>query len=619
MGKRIVSIECGLTTTKIVEVSYDKKNNDVTIHTAKSMPTPEGAVGVSGIFDVETLAYSIKKVLSDSGIKTKNVVFTINSESIHARHMIIPYQKSTSDILEVVRAKAEDENIFPVDLEGYVLSFTKLGEIEETLDDSIEENEEEKSDVDNLDGKEIKKKKKKTKKKKTKLSLMAFIAPEGLVKSYLEVGRIAKLNVLSIEYVGNSVYNFVKIDNPDGNYIIVQLTDINSILTTVKEGVAISQRSTEYSYNSFANHLIERSKLFDNVKTIDEAFNYMNKMNFLSMTEEDIDNLDMSPIDQDDYERVREETIDSFFSLFNQINSFIGQYRNKYKQNIDKIIYISDRKSFPDIVESIQVNTSIKTYNFGVKSERFKDMDLTPIVSCLGAYINPVHFNILDSEFERRKQLTNRVILYSILTSITACVGIGVWSLLNYSSLSMKNMKLQSDIANATRAQQVFNDYQSSLTALTSITDFDNSCRTILNDLPDILEDIERVVPINVEIQSVGISKESIILTVSGSDKDSVAYLVENLEKVDWFQKYDDEGNQIGFGVDISSVTDDYAEGSNGTRNVNAVVSCYFKSDEDSDELGDASESISDSPTGMSEEELNNAVPPQDLSEGGEY
>ena len=79
MGKRIVSIECGLTTTKIVEVSYDKKNNDVTIHTAKSMPTPEGAIGVSGIFDVETLAYSIKKVLSDSGIKTKNVVFTINS------------------------------------------------------------------------------------------------------------------------------------------------------------------------------------------------------------------------------------------------------------------------------------------------------------------------------------------------------------------------------------------------------------------------------------------------------------------------------------------------------------------------------------------------------------
>ena len=618
MGKRIVSIECGLTTTKIVEVSYDKKNNDVTIHTAKSMPTPEGAVGVSGIFDVETLAYSIKKVLSDSGIKTKNVVFTINSESIHARHMIIPYQKSTSDILEVVRAKAEDENIFPVDLEGYVLSFTKLGEIEETLDDSIEENEEEKSDVDNLDGKEIKKKKKKTKKKKTKLSLMAFIAPEGLVKSYLEVGRIAKLNVLSIEYVGNSVYNFVKIDNPDGNYIIVQLTDINSILTTVKDGVVISQRSTEYSYNSFANHLIERSKLFGNVKTIDEAFDYMNKMNFLSMTEEDIDNLDMSPIDQDDYERVREETIDSFFSLFNQINSFIGQYRNKYNQNIDKIIYISDRKSFPDIVESIQVNTSIKTYNFGVKSERFKDMDLTPIVSCLGAHINPVHFNILDSEFERRKQLTNRVILYSILTSITACVGIGVWSLFNYSSLSMKNMKLQNDIANATRAQQVFNDYQSSLTALTSITDFDNSCRTILNDLPDILEDIERVVPTNVEIQSVGISKESIILTVSGSDKDSVAYLVENLEKVDWFQKYDDEGNQIGFGVDISSVTDDYAEGSNGTRNVNAVVSCYFKSDEDSDELGDTSES-SDSPIGMSEEELNNAVPPQDLSEGGEY
>lgn len=571
MSKKVLCIECGLSNVKIVEVSYDKKNKPI-VHNIITAPyTQDGIINASAVFDNEMLAFTINKALKENNIKTKEAVFVINSASIHARKFSMPKQRNSVEVLEVVKELNERDHVFPVDINNYVISYTPIREyIKE--DEDIKEESEEKSQEEET----IKVKKKKSK-GTTYQDVMVYIAPTDYVKSFLEIGRIAKLKVLSIEYLGNSVYNFVKGNITEDNYLTVQISDINCIVTAVKDGTIVMQRTINYSYGSFAKPLLERSSLFNDCKTYDDVFNYMNSSSFLSMSDEDIDKLDISSLDKDDFERIKNDVIESFFSLFNQINSFISTYRKEYFRNINKVILISEKENFPDVAESIEDNVKIPTCYYKLEGyDSFDTNTITSVLGCLGGNISPVHFNVLDSDFERKRLITNKIALWSTIGTMCTIAVVSAASVINYSSAVVKNQKLQSDINNAIEAQQVFNNYSTSVNNLTSITEFDESCITILNDLPDIFNDLESVIPSNVSVTAMGISLESITLSVDASDKDDIAFLVENLETLDWFKEFDEEGNRISMGIELSNVTDTYNDGDN-PRTVSTTIICHFK------------------------------------------
>lgn len=571
MSKKVLCIECGLSEVKIVEASYNKKEDKPTLHNIITVPyTHEGIINATTVFDEELLAFTIRKALTEANIKTNNAVFVINSAAIHARKITIPKQRSSVEVVELIKEINERDHIFPVDLTNYVLSYTPLAEYTKESEEVKEELEE-----TSQEDEQIKPKKKKSK-VVTYQDVMAYVAPRDYVKSFLEVGRIAKLKVVSVEYLGNSVYNFIKSGVTEDDYLTVQITDVNCIVTAIKDGVIAMQRTMDYSYNSFAKPLIERSNLFG-CKTIDDVFNYMNHSNFLAMSDVDIDNLNISSLDKDDFERVKNDVVDLFFSLFNQVNSFISTYRKEYNRNIDRIFFVSEKDNFPDVVESIEANVKVATECYKVMGyDSFDEVTLISALGCIGANIAPVHFNVLDSEFERNKQVANKVALWSTMGTAGVIAIISALSVFNYTSTVVKNQKLQSDINNAIEAQQVYNKYASSLDNLTSITEFDSSCTTILNDLPDIFNDLEAVIPTNVTITAMGISLESITLSVDATDKDEIAFLVENLEKLDWFKQFDDEGNRISLGIELNNVTDTYNDG-DSPRTVSTTIICHFK------------------------------------------
>lgn len=605
---RLLCIECGLTNVEICELDCDSKKSHLRVDKVIVLPTPKGTVTQKGLYEVETLAYSIRNVLDEQHIKTKDAIFTINTELIHSRRVDIPYQNTSTKVLEVLKAKAEEDKIFPLELDNNVLSYVELSKT--ALQEEIEKEEVvEESDNNETDNDKENKKEKGTKKKKKNSNvgmiqnLMGFIVPSEFVKSYLELGRLAKLNVKSIEYCGNSTYNFIKNmqEYKQGSYMIVQITDFDCILTTIEDGLMVEQRSTEYSYSTFANPLIERSKLFNNVTGIDDTFRYMNEVNFFGLTESDLDKMsNLNMLDKEDYWKVKEEVEDTFLSLFGRISSFLNQYRISNKKNIDKIIFVNERESFPDIIESISVNTGVPTEKFVVTNRNcsvntgkntvviyednkniteldFSQFDLLTVINCLGAYINPVNFNILDSEFQRRKELTNRVVMGIILGSLTVCVFYGLYNLYAFSSATTKNQKLQLDIENATQAKEIFNKYAVSVDNLDSINAFEDSNYTNLNEMTDILGEIEKVIPTGLlTIESVTGNNESITLAIRALDKDAIAYFIEGLEGLSWFSPYDEEGNPTGARIDFSSVVDTYTTDATIERETSTSLTCYF-------------------------------------------
>ena len=642
MSTKLLSIECGFDVIKIVELEYNsRKKNSVKIDNIICLATPKGAVTQTGLYELETLALSIKTALTENKIKTKDCIFIINSENIHARRVTIPSQPNTIKLLEVLKATVEDSKVFPIDLQGNILSYVELEKIQinkddntdskaskdkslvgskedsisvENIDDILEVEEFDDIDDSNTSTSQNKSKKaKNTKKPKAnkpkaqknvvyQQSVMGFIAPESFIKSYLELGNMLNLRIKSIDYSGNSVYNFIATKDlyRTGSFLVVHITDYNCIMTTIQDGIMIGQRSTEYCYGHFANLLLSRNKLFDNVSTVDEVFQYFTKMDFFNMSDKDIDALPLTDLDKEDYAKIRDDVEDSFINLFNRISSFINQYRTTYNKNIDRIIFVNERESFPDISESIRVNTGIETETLHITDDIFdinrsntqilvyddakakytissEEFNLISVIGSLGSYINSVNFNILDSEFQRNKEITNRACVGILLGVATICVAYGLHMLYDYANVMGKNQKLKIDISNATQAQEIYNNFIESDYARESIETFEAQNITKLNELDIIFDNIENVVPTGlIEITSIVCDEDTITLSITAKDKDAVGQFVQSLETIQYFAKYDEEGIETTGNVDIVSMVDSYTTDDTVEREITTTIVCTF-------------------------------------------
>ena len=80
---KFISIDIGSKNIKLIEGSSDKKN--INIIKAVSVDTPTSSMSEGNIIDYENIRNIIKQTIAKNGIKTKNVVFSINTTSLITR------------------------------------------------------------------------------------------------------------------------------------------------------------------------------------------------------------------------------------------------------------------------------------------------------------------------------------------------------------------------------------------------------------------------------------------------------------------------------------------------------------------------------------------------------
>ena len=636
MKQKLLTIEMNTSDIKICDLVYSKGNPTEVVNYV-TVPMPADCITSKDIFELDTIAYEIKKALLENKIKTKNCIFVVNSSDIHGREMFIPPQKTIAQHIEVIKAKAEQDSVFPIDIANNIITYTVLDSFYKDLNPATSEEDaeaevkedvidkpkyfyetEESLKVQGLSDEKIKKRlasnakkiekynkaqekkdlaaEKKAKrgsksKKVNQLDIMAYLAPQDYILKFIELAKKLKLNLVSIDYVGNAVYRFTREEYNTGNHLIVYLNDFNSIVSITEDGILKTQRvNHNFSYSAVAKFFFERERMFK-VHSIEECFDYINTTHFFELSNKDFEEMpSFTGTDIDDFIRARNEITNVILDFFDSLTATINQYRKDTGKDIDDIVLINERKSFPNFSDSLADISSKKVEIYDVDGVICKKegIRLEDLVGCLGCVISPTNFNIAESEELRRRQLVNRAVLTLGVASLGIFMLYSSYSIYQYQTAQMNNEILKSRIENANDAQQLFMKNMQSITNLEEIQNFDLGTSSYLNDLDIELEAIESAVPKDkCIIDSVVCTSEMLSLSVKADSKDTVAKFIMGLESLSHQEKQHDdlEDKDIVVDVpyfpfvDVTSVTD--AEDTEGTfttkRIVTTTIQLYFE------------------------------------------
>lgn len=124
MAKKVISIEIGSRRIKLCEMDY--KVAKPKVYKAVMLDTPQGSIEDGYIVDHQSLGNIIRRALAENAIKTKDVIFSINSTKIANREVVIPFVKDTL-IQGIVESGAQD--YFPVNVDEYTFTYKILEKI----------------------------------------------------------------------------------------------------------------------------------------------------------------------------------------------------------------------------------------------------------------------------------------------------------------------------------------------------------------------------------------------------------------------------------------------------------------------------------------------------------
>lgn len=489
MARKVLSIIIGNEITKVCEISYKKKykKQGIRVYNSISFPTPADIIEDGFIKDKEALRYELRMQLKNAKMKSKRVIFSVASSKIANREVVIPYVNDNR-IMDIIHIGASE--YFPVDMKDYILSCiilekkrsdrrekalakkqaksekalakkqekldskarkkSKLKIASETANNSSEARLPFKEDFYSAEpvkeaaeqnGKKEDKKLNKINKKHIRLSVYA--APSNLIKNYYNFADMMDLNIVSIDYSGNSSYQMLKRQANEGTNVFIQLNEQDTVVSIMRDNVLILQRTIGYGISTLTEMVMEQSSF--KVQNEKEAIELLQSRNLLefdaapAVTQNTVPAVEeaaaaseaLNPTEQvntsgEDY-HARRNMIESLQFLTNSITRMLDYYKNNNRNVIIKKIYLSGfgiRIQGIDRLFSEKIgidNLKLEKLNTVSSKKRAKEYRLNPseFMSCVGSVLKPVNF--VPTELVVRKQRIQTV-LASILL-IILCLG----------------------------------------------------------------------------------------------------------------------------------------------------------------------------------------------------
>ncbi|MBO4325208.1 MAG: hypothetical protein J5845_07435 [Lachnospiraceae bacterium] len=225
-------MEIGQGMTRVVEIDYQVKSPK--IYHAFSLETPKDMVQDGVITRNEDFIINLKAELRKRDIRTESLVFTVASSRIANREARIPLCKP-KQILPLITANAAD--YFPVDMNQYHLVYNILGKTEE---EGV---------------------------KQYRLALLAV--PNDVTTSYIDLARSLGMHIRAMDYVGNSIFQVVRQEVASGVNAIIKIDEHTSLVTIVKNGEIMLQRSVPHGVNGAIENVTELDVYGENLSYAD--------------------------------------------------------------------------------------------------------------------------------------------------------------------------------------------------------------------------------------------------------------------------------------------------------------------------------------------------------------
>lgn len=481
---KVLAIEISASRIRICEEDYKTKNPKV--HKTVSIKTPEGAVNDGMIESSDELVSVMKAALAENKIKTKQVVFSLNSAKIANREVVIPFVKENK-LPDVIRANASD--YFPIDLEQYELGHSII---------STAENE-----------------------KGTKQYKCLVIAvPKSMIASYQQLAASLGCSVTAFDYSGNSIYQIVRRKCETGVQMIIKVDENSTVILVLTNQAIALQRAVAYGVEDAIFRVMEMDK--HRRPDYEGALGLMRENNCL----------------------LDEEVSQALNYLTGGISRVLDFYYRNGGEPIEQIWLTGlggDVWGLAEVISSaidMQVDALKEIRGFQL-AQHFAGRSFGEYITCIGAAIAPLG---LMGDKDKKKGsvevLPNEKGMNAVAGLIFAGGLIVGGALIATSTLALKavqeeNAKLQERKTQLADAENVYRAYLQQEYTYNKLCYFRDSTVTPNEGLVAFLEELENKMPSSVQVQTFSANLETVTMNLSVEDKDEAAKVIQQLRGFD--------------------------------------------------------------------------------------
>lgn len=499
MAKRVLSMEIGQATTRVVEIDYMSKAPK--IYQAFSLETPRDMVQDGVVSRNEDFLINLKAELRRREIKTDSVVFTVASSRIANREARIPLVKENK-ILPLITANAAE--YFPVDMNQYHLVYNILGKI-----DTKEE-------------------------KQYRLSLLAV--PNDVTTSYLDLAHSLQMHIKAIDYVGNSIFQVVRQDFANGTNAVIKIDEHTSLVTIVKDGEIVLQRSVAHGVNGVIENMMELDVYGENLDYYGATKAFTTNHCIRRYLNVDVDY--QEPEDtSDEIMMSRIMLTENLRYLIGNIGRILEYYVSRNdNEPIDSIELVGIGADFIGLDELLSNELGYNVQNYDglnmikIMSTGYTDVTMHVLAACVGASMKPLQ--LLSPELMKGEKQQSLVIPFAFMI---ACLAIAL-ALFLVGQIQVNNKeKEKTDIEKELDANQYLKEikenHEATMATRDTVIVYGDVEKDYNKQFVAFLEELEEKMPHSYQAINIEADGAQILMQIDCATKEDLATIAQELYK----------------------------------------------------------------------------------------
>lgn len=534
MAKKVLSIEIGANITRICLTDYRAKNPKVYKYT--KFETPKNVYREGQVQVTEELVSAIKNAISQNRMNCKQVVFPITSSRIASREVLVPSVKEKK-LSALVKANAAE--YFPIDLTQYEIGYVVL---DKNAGDQ-------------------------------KMRLQVLAVPVNLLEDYIHLANSCGLQLLDVDYSGNSIYQMVKDECGEGVMMVAKVDETSTIVSVIKNGSIVLQRSINFGVDDAVNTIIKRKAFW--ATTYEEALDmaFRNTCMKLSINARELmETDDEETEDSAELSVAKQDVAVSLEGLLNGITKVIDYYGSRTNgEAIDKIFITGIGSDFSGMSKLFTNELNIKTVNLrhlsGQSLERsFKEGRFGEYVACVGAVIAPVSFvnKVIKSSSSSSSgnDLTGLAVLMLLAGVVVGGALVGV-SYMDYLEQQEKYEANNVRMNELSRIRSIYSEYVSTNAAYAEFSTLYGRTENQNQNIVLFIEELEEKMPSSIHISNLTSDKSHVTMSVKVGSKEELATVLQNLRTFESITT-----------INVMGITDNIDN--EGFREVSFTVDCTY-------------------------------------------
>ena len=461
-----------------------KSGQNVTVLKAFEMELPSGVVDDGIILDVESVATALYAAFKNHKVKRNKLAFVIASRRIANKEILIPYLKNEKKIEEIVTANAED--YFPMNnMEDYILKHTVLDTVE------------------NEEGK--------------LLSVLVMAFHKEMVDAYYQLASMMRMQVETIDYYGNSVYQLLKKQLTQGTMLTLQMDKDMTYVSIMKDKAQLFKRPVPYGSDTMIKNLAEYKGMLE--EEAEAVLMDARKRDIL-----------LEPDEFEDLVRV----------LSSSISRVVEFHTSRNPQTvIEGVKLIGTGVKFEGFAQALSaelgIDVSVIENLYGVKLHKPKKTGLDyrtilEYIPNLGVLFAPLDLKV---EEEKKKTSYAFYIVLIVLAVLSVCgmIAFLIWQM---GILRNEKQMLEKKAEGMVGAEATYNSYLQSQEEYRIVKEYYEGTKNPTELLYQMILDLEVVMPESVGITDFAVKDGAVEMTGVADGKDAVAKFVIELKKLSY-------------------------------------------------------------------------------------